>query len=106
MGKQQRGQKLKNTAGKYVDPTMLLDRTEFKRLVFNRDGGRCVVCKMDAVDAHHLIPRKDFIDGGYFLNNGVALCAVCHTLAESQELSAAGLRVYAGLAPVLEQKHE
>lgn len=43
----------------------LLSREDFKTLVFKRDQNKCVVCSSGAVDAHHLLERKLFADGGY-----------------------------------------
>jgi len=51
--------------------TGLLTRDEFREFVFKRDFKTCVMCSNPAVDAHHIIDRKQFIDGGYYLNNGV-----------------------------------
>ena len=60
----------------------LLTRPKFKELVFKRDNYKCIVCKDIAVDAHHLLDRKLFRDGGYYLQNGVSLCSDCHLKAE------------------------
>jgi hypothetical protein len=77
--------------------TGLLTRTMFKELVFQRDQSKCVVCGAEAKDAHHLIPRKSFKDGGYYLDNGVALCYDCHYDAEQGVPTAGQLRVLAGI---------
>lgn len=63
----------------------LLGRERFKEEVFKRDRYRCIICGDPAVDAHHLIDRKCWPDGGYYLDNGVSLCSYCHLLAESCE---------------------
>ena len=70
----------------------LLTREEFKQQVFQRDQHRCIVCHKPAVDAHHLLERKLFADGGYYLNNGVSLCATCHLQAEQTLLAVEELR--------------
>src|ERR1035437_2446636 len=61
---------------------ILLEREEFKKQVFSRDGGKCIFCEKDAVDAHHIFDRKLFTDeeslGGYFLYNGASLCEEHH----------------------------
>lgn len=75
----------------------LLTRTEFKSLVFKRDQSRCVVCGAEGKDAHHLIPRKRFTDGGYYLDNGVTLCYDCHYDAETGKITAPELRKLAGI---------
>lgn len=73
-------------------PKGLLTRDEFKYWVFRRDKDQCVVCKEPAVDAHHIIERKLFSDGGYYIDNGVALCSQHHIQAESTEISCSDLR--------------
>lgn len=62
----------------------LLGREDFKNEVFKRDNYKCVVpnCGQDAVDAHHILDRKLFSDGGYYINNGASLCATHHLDAE------------------------
>ncbi len=63
---------------------MLLSRTEFKEQVFKRDKYKCIVCADKAVDAHHILERKLFHDGGYYLDNGASLCSECHIKAETK----------------------
>ncbi len=75
----------------------LLDRETFKRLVLARAGGRCVFCGAPAVDAHHILERKLFDDGGYRLCNGAAVCAACHWRCETTELSVADVCAAAGI---------
>lgn len=67
----------------------LLTRQEFKEEVFKRDGYKCVVpgCEQEAVDAHHIMERKLFSDGGYYLNNGASLCSEHHLDAETGNIS-------------------
>ena len=61
---------------------MLLSRDTFRTQVFARDGDLCVVCKVPAQDAHHIMERRLFDDGGYYLDNGASLCGACHIKAE------------------------
>jgi hypothetical protein len=77
-----------------------LTRTEFKERVFARDGGKCVLCGEPAVDAHHIIDRKCFPDGGYHLDNGAAVCSECHWKTERCEVSCEEVRKAAGIATV------
>lgn len=50
--------------------------------MFSRSQGKCVLCAKPAVDAHHILDRKLFEDGGYYLDNGAAVCGDCHLLCE------------------------
>lgn len=76
-------------------------RDDFRNAVFARDEYLCVWCKGDAVDAHHIIDRSEFPDGGYDVNNGVSLCSTCHRLAESTILTPALLRRAAGITRIV-----
>lgn len=75
----------------------LLTRDEFREAVFARDRHTCVSCGFAGVDAHHIIERRLFTDGGYYLDNGVTLCSICHEAAESTTLDCATLRERAGI---------
>ena len=46
-------------------PPRLLTRDEFRAAVLRRDGGRCLLCGGQADDAHHILERRLFPDGGY-----------------------------------------
>ena len=83
----------------------LLNRKDFKKAVFERDGGYCIVCKKPAVDAHHIIERRLWENGGYFLDNGVSLCEEHHLQAEMTLLSCEELRTLAGITTVLIPDH-
>ena len=52
---------------------ILLTRDAFRNAVFERDGHLCVICKEPAIDVHHIIERRLFSDGGYYIDNGVSL---------------------------------
>ena len=77
--------------------TELLSREEFKRQVFARSCGACVFFGKPSVDAHHILERKLFVDGGYYLLNGAAVCEVHHWDCESTALSVEAVRAAAGL---------
>jgi hypothetical protein len=80
----------------------LLSRDEFRRQVFARDQMRCVVCGSPAQDAHHILERRLFDDGGYYLSNGASLCGVHHIEAEQTTLTVESLREKARiLAPAI-----
>jgi hypothetical protein len=83
----------------------LLTREKFKDEVFKRDNNSCVVCKNSAKDAHHIIERRLWPDGGYYLSNGVSLCELHHLEAESTSLSAESLRAFAKIEKTLLPPH-
>lgn len=70
----------------------LLTRDGFREAVFARDRRKCLVCQAPAADAHHVIERSLWSDGGYYLENGASVCGACHLLAESTEISCEELR--------------
>lgn len=76
----------------------LLSREEFRKQVFTRDGFKCVICSAPAQDAHHILERRLWIDGGYYLENGASVCGPCHLLCESTDISVEALREYIGIA--------
>jgi len=71
---------------------MLLTRDQFRETVFERDNHTCVVCPNKAVDAHHIVDRRLFENGGYYLDNGASLCNKHHLQAEMTVLSCEILR--------------
>jgi hypothetical protein len=80
----------------------LLSRTEFRNAVFDRDQQTCVVCLMPGQDAHHIMERRLFPDGGYYLDNGATVCGTCHISAEETSISTQTLyRLLGDVAPVL-----
>jgi len=83
----------------------LLTRDEFRQSVFNRDGGICIVCGEKAADAHHVIERKLWENGGYFLDNGVSLCEKHHLQAEMTLVSCEDLRRLAGITKIVVPEH-
>jgi len=67
-------------------------REQFRNAVFERDNYTCQVCgfvfEAHELDAHHIVNRNHFKDGGYILENGVTLCKVgenCHLKIEKNE---------------------
>lgn len=95
---------------------MLLTRDEFRKKVFERDQHRCVICGAKAgdkhvkLDAHHIIERRLWTDGGYYLDNGATLCdnehesgmnIGCHYEAETTEISVDEIRRAAGIEKIV-----
>jgi hypothetical protein len=75
----------------------LLTRDQFREAVFARDSHKCVICKKEGQDAHHIIERRLFPDGGYFLSNGATLCGEHHLQAEATILSCEEIRSACGI---------
>jgi hypothetical protein len=86
-------------------PGMLLTRDQFREAVFARDGHSCVVCNQPGQDAHHIMERRLFPDGGYYLANGATLCGDCHYRAESTELTPLRIRWDAGIDTAILPPH-
>lgn len=70
----------------------LLSRTEFSESVMKRDKYTCVFCTSPATSAHHIIERKLFDDGGYYLDNGASVCDNHHWDCEKTDLSVEDVR--------------
>ena len=83
----------------------LLTRDQFRSQVFQRDRNVCVVCKAPAQDAHHIIERRLWKDGGYYLDNGASLCGLCHLLAERTAISVEEIREKAGITKPIIPEH-
>jgi hypothetical protein len=77
----------------------LLTRDEFRTATLKRVGGRCCVsgCDQEAVDAHHIVERRLFPDGGYYADNGAPLCSGHHLEAERTTISPDDLRQWLGI---------
>lgn len=85
--------------------SILLSRDSFREAVFERDNHRCVTCGAPSQDAHHIIERRLFDDGGYYIDNGASLCGKCHILAEETTLSCEEIRSAAGIKNVILPYH-
>lgn len=94
----------------------LLNRDQFRASVFSRDGYKCVICgAKDKLDAHHIIERRLWHDGGYYLDNGATLCSEysgyvhdgisCHMKAEMTVLSCDEIRAAAGITKIIIPEH-
>lgn len=88
-----------------VDETAALTRDAFREGVLARDGGRCVLCGEPAVDAHHVMERRLFADGGYRLGNGASVCATHHLACERTLVSVEDVRAAAGISAKVLPEH-
>lgn len=86
----------------------LLTRDAFREGVFERDNQKCVFCGKTSVqtpegklDAHHIIERRLWTDGGYYLENGVTVCEEHHLKCETTEYSVEYVREAAGIKKIL-----
>lgn len=75
----------------------LLTRDQFREGVFARDGHRCVFCNEPAQDAHHILERRLWTDGGYYLENGASVCGAHHLACEQTTISVEDVRAAAGI---------
>ena len=83
----------------------LLTREEFRASVFERDNHLCVICSKEAVDPHHILERRLFTDGGYYIDNGASLCTEHHIDAEMTTISCEDIRTACGIENVVLPDH-
>lgn len=90
----------------------LLTREEFRESVFNRDNHKCVFCDKTAeqtpegkLDAHHIVERRLWPDGGYYLDNGATVCEEHHLLCEQTVISVEDVRHAAGITKIVVPPH-
>jgi len=91
---------------------VLLTRDQFRSGVFERDSNRCVVrnalgvrCEQEAADAHHILERRLWSDGGYYLDNGASVCPDHHIEAEQTLIGCTDLREWAGITNLVIPDH-
>ena len=82
-----------------------MTRDEFRNAVFERDRNLCVICGQPAKDAHHILERRLFSNGGYYLDNGASLCEKHHIEAETTLLDCDTIRKAAGITEVILPDH-
>lgn len=82
--------------------SLLLTRDDFRNRTLSRHNGKCCVpsCNNVAKDAHHIIERRLWDDGGYYFDNGAAVCEEHHIQAETTELSVEQLREYCDIRTI------
>lgn len=79
----------------------LLTREQFNALVFKRDNYKCIFCGNSKIVAHHIIDRKLFSDGGYYLDNGASVCDEHHWAVEKTDISVEDVRKACGISNIL-----
>lgn len=85
---------------------LLLTRDAFREGTLARDGHRCVFCGEPAADAHHILERRLWADGGYYLDNGATVCDKgCHLKCETTEFSVEDVRIACGITKIIVPQH-
>jgi hypothetical protein len=84
---------------------MILSRSEFRKNVLERDNYKCVICGKPAVDAHHIIDRRLWSDGGYYLSNGASVCEVHHIECEKTAITVEEIRKACGITQIVLPAH-
>ena len=80
---------------------ILLSRDAFREGTFARDKHKCVFCDEPAQDAHHIIERKLWSDGGYYLANGASVCGKHHMDCEMTIISVEAVREACGITKAI-----
>src|SRR5690606_22004173 len=84
---------------------MLLSRDGFRESVFGRDKQKCIFCERPPADAHHIIERRLWPDGGYYLENGASVCNEHHILCEQTRISVEEVREACGIRRIVVPPH-
>jgi hypothetical protein len=71
---------------------ILLTRDKFRDSVLERDNYKCVFCANLAVDSHHILERRLFENGGYYIENGASVCEKHHLECEMTIISVEEVR--------------
>ncbi len=80
----------------------LYTRDEFRNLCLARDNNSCVIChEQNELSVHHIIERRLWSNGGYYLENGATVCDIHHIEAEQTVLSCDTLREKCGIKKIV-----
>lgn len=83
----------------------LLTRDAFREGVFARDKHKCVFCDKPAKDAHHILERRLWDDGGYYMSNGASVCEEHHMQCEMTLISVEEVRHACGITKIRVPDH-
>lgn len=83
----------------------LLSRDDFREGTFARGNHKCVFCDKPAEDAHHIIERRLWPDGGYYLANGASVCSEHHMECERTTISVEDVRYACGITKIIVPPH-
>lgn len=85
-----------NIMNKKLTNNQLLTREQFRDYSLKRDIYSCVFCKSKVnIVVHHILDRKLFSDGGYYLDNGASVCDEYHWECEKTDISVETVSLYA-----------
>ena len=85
---------------------MILTTDKFRESVFKRDNYQCVFCfSKEKLDAHHIMERRLFDDGGYYVDNGATVCETHHIQCENCTISAKQVREKCNITNVILPQH-
>lgn len=75
-------------------------RKQFRDTVYSETSHTCIVpwCEADADDAHHVIERALWEDGGYIPANGAAVCNHHHQAAEANAIPPQAFWLWKGIS--------
>jgi predicted restriction endonuclease len=79
----------------------LLTREQFRDKVFKRDKFHCIFCSSTQISAHHILDRKLFSNGGYYLDNGASVCDEHHWSCEKTDISVEEVRKSCGITNII-----
>jgi hypothetical protein len=80
---------------------VLLTREKFKEFSFKRDNNTCVFCSKLSTACHHIIDRKLFYNGGYYLDNAASVCDEHHWACEKTDISVEEVRKACGITNII-----
>lgn len=64
-------------------PTIRTQLKNWSRAVRDRDGNKCFLCgSNEHLQAHHILPKHGWKEYRLDLQNGIALCAKCHSFGK------------------------
>ena len=61
---------------------------EWRMSVFKRDNFKCKIANEDCkgrLEAHHILPWRDYVELRYQINNGITLCHAHHPRKRAEE---------------------
>ena len=91
-----------------IEGEQLLTRDQFRTKTFERDRHMCVFCKVptdEPLFAHHIMERRLFGNGGYYLSNGATVCNTHHLECEMTTITLDQVRDACGITKYTIPEH-